>query len=186
MGLQLIEGETINLRIAEKDDIPSLVQWFNDVRFAGDYQHFPVQITSSQIERQIVEQRLYGHEWVDFLVEKKDGTRIGWVVHYISAPNFGWAESGYRIISSERNKGYGIETIQVITDYLFLTKDDVTRIQAVIDKGNLASKRALENCGYEKEGVLRKALWNAAGEWVDGCLYSILREDWKEPKILTK
>jgi RimJ/RimL family protein N-acetyltransferase len=29
-------------------------------------------------------------------------------------------------------------------------------------------------------------LWNAAGKWVDGSIYSILREEWKEPKILTK
>jgi len=182
----LLEGKNVNLRIAEKDDVPLLVQWFNDVRFAGDYQHFPSQITSNELERQIVEQKLYGHEWVNFIVEKKDGTRIGWVVHYLSTPNFGWVEIGYSIIPTERNKGYGTEAIQIITDYLFLTKDDITRIQAVVDKGNLASKCALENCGYEKEGVLRKALWNAAGIWVDGCLYSILREEWKEPKILTK
>jgi RimJ/RimL family protein N-acetyltransferase len=184
--LKLIEGKRINLRIAEKEDVPLLVQWFNDVRFAGDYQHFPVQITSNELERQILEHTLYGHEWVDFLAEKKDGTKIGWAVHYISAPNFGWVEIGYSIIPSERNKGYGTEAVQVITDYLFLTKDDITRIQAVVDKENLASQRALENCGYKREGVLRKALWNATGKWVDGCLYSIIREEWKEPKILTR
>jgi len=86
--------------------------------------------------------------------------------------------------SVERREGYGTEAIQIITDYLFLTKDDSTRMQAVVDKENLASKRALENCGSEEEGVLRKALWNAAGKWVDGCLCSTLREEWNEPKIL--
>jgi RimJ/RimL family protein N-acetyltransferase len=182
---RLLEGKNVNLRVAEKEDVPLLVEWFNDVRFAGDYQHFPYQITSNQLERQIQENRLYGHEWVDFIVEKKDGNRIGWVVHYISAPNFGWVEIGYSIIPAERNKGYGTEAIQVITDYLFLTKKAITRIQAVVDIGNLASKHALENCGYKKEGVLRKALWNAIGDWTDGCLYSILREEWKEPRMLT-
>jgi len=182
--LVMLEGKKINLRIAEKDDVPLLVQWFNDVQFAGDYQHFPVQITTNRLERQILEHKLYGHEWVDFLVEKKDGTRIGWIAHYISAPNFGWIEIGYSVISSERNKGYGTEAIQLITDYLFLTREGITRIQAVVDKANLASQRALENCDYKKEGVLRKALWNAAGKWADGHLYSILREEWKEPKIL--
>ena len=182
----MLEGRKINLRVAGKDDVPWLVRWFNDVRFAGDYQHFPVQTTSNQLERQILERRLYGHEWVDFLVEKKDGTKIGWIVHYVSVPNFGWIEIGYSIVPKERNKGYGTEAIQIITDYLFLTKDDITRIQAVVDIGNSASKRALEKCGYEKEGTLRRAMWNAAGRWTDGYLYSIIREEWKEPQILTR
>jgi hypothetical protein len=33
----LLEGININLRIAEKEDIPLLAQWFNDVGFAGNY-----------------------------------------------------------------------------------------------------------------------------------------------------
>ncbi len=182
----MIEGKKINLRIAEKDDVPLLVEWFNDVRFAGDYQHFPVQIMGDQLERRIVEHRLYEQEWVDFLVEKKDGTKIGWVAHYVSAPNFGWVEIGYSVIPTERTKGYGTEAVQTITDYLFLTKSEITRIQAVVDVGNTASRRVLENCGYSGEGVLRKALWNAAGRWADGYSYCILREEWSVPKILTE
>jgi len=182
--LVMLQGNKINVRLAEKGDVPLLVQWFNDVQFAGDYQHFPVQITSNELERQILEHRLYGHEWVDFIVEKKDGTQIGWVVHYVSAPNFGWIEIGYSIIPSERHKGYGTEAIQLITAYLFLIKDDIPRVQAVVDKANQASQSALENCGYKKEGVLRKALWNAAGQWTDGHLYSILREEWNQPRTL--
>jgi len=68
---------------------------------------------------------------------------------------------------------------------LFLAKGEIARIQAIVDVGNTASRRVLENCGYTEEGVLRKALWNAAGKWADGCLYSILREEWSKPKILT-
>lgn len=92
------------MRIAEKDDITLLVEWFNDVRFAGDYQHFPVQITGDQLERRMAEHRLYEHEWVDFLVEKKDGAKIGWAAHCVSAPNFGWVEIGYSIIPTREPK----------------------------------------------------------------------------------
>jgi hypothetical protein len=46
----LLEGKSINLTIAEKEDIPLLLQWFNDVRFAGDYQSFPVQTSRNQLE----------------------------------------------------------------------------------------------------------------------------------------
>jgi ribosomal-protein-alanine N-acetyltransferase len=181
----LLEGKSINLRIAEKEDIPLLLQWFNDVRFAGDYQSFPVQLSKGQLEPQILEHKLYGHEWVNFIVEKKDGTEIGEATHYISAPNFGWVEIGYAIIPEHRNLGYATETVQLLTDYLFLTKS-VPRIQAVIDRENVASKAVLEKSGFKREGILRRALWNAAGQWTDGCIFSILREVWKEPRILTK
>jgi len=171
----------VNLRVAEKEDIPLLAQWFNDVEFAGDYQHFPVQTSRAQLEKRTLEQT----HWTDFIIEKKDGTKIGWAAHYISAPNFGWIEIGYAIIPSERNKGYGTETIQILVDYLFLTRD-IVRIQAVLHAENTASQRALEKVGFKKEGISRKALWDSRGEWADGFIYSYLREEWKEPKILTK
>jgi len=181
----MLEGKRVNLRLAEKEDALLLVQWFNDVKFAGDYQHFPDQISSVQLEKRVIERKNYQHEWVDFLVEKKDGTSIEWATHYVSAPNFGWIEIGFAIIPSEREKGYATEAIQILVDYLFLTRD-IVRIQAVIDAKNVASRRALEKAGFQKEGIIRKALWNAEGKWADGNLYSILREEWKEPRILTR
>jgi len=181
----MLEGKRINLKIAEKEDVPLLAQWLNDVEFAGDYQHFPVQISKVQLEKQILEQKLYQTEWVDFVIEKKDGTKIGWAVHYVSAPNFGWIEIGYTIIADERNKGYGTEAIQILVDYLFLTRD-IVRIQSVINTKNVASRRILEKVGFKREGTLRRALWNSKGKWADGYIYSILREEWKEPKALTQ
>ena len=68
-------------------------------------------------------------------------------------------------------------------DYLFLTKD-IVRIQAVVNVDNISSQRALEKAGFKREGRLRKALW-VRGVWKDAYIYSILREEWKEPKLLT-
>lgn len=179
----MLEGKRMNLRIAEKEDVSLLIQWLNDVEFAGDYQHFPSQIPKAQLEKQITEQKNYQHEWVDFIIEKKDETKIGWATHYISAPNFGWIKIDYTIVPNERNKGYATEAIKILVDYLFLSKE-IIRIQAIIDTKNVASIKALENAGLKKEGKLRKALWNAKGEWIDGYIHRILREEWKKPKVL--
>jgi RimJ/RimL family protein N-acetyltransferase len=43
----------------------------------------------------------------------------------------------------------------------------------------------LEKAGFTKEGVMRNSAF-LKGEWKDGCLYSITRKEWREPKILTK
>jgi RimJ/RimL family protein N-acetyltransferase len=72
----------------------------------------------------------------------------------------------------------------MMVDYLFLSKD-VVRVQAHTDVRNVASQRVLEKIGFKKEGVVRKSSF-VRGEWRDSCLFSILREEWKEPKILTK
>jgi RimJ/RimL family protein N-acetyltransferase len=71
-----------------------------------------------------------------------------------------------------------------MVDYLFLSKES-RRIQAQTDLRNVASQKVLEKVGFKKEGTLRKNFFRR-GEWRDTYLYSILREEWKEPKILTK
>ena len=86
--------------------------------------------------------------------------------------------------ASERGKGYGIEAIQMMVDYIFLEKD-IVRIQAPTGTKNIPSQKTLEKAGFSKEGIMRKS-WYAKGEYIDQYLYSILREEWKEPKVLTK
>jgi len=70
-----------------------------------------------------------------------------------------------------------------MTDYLFLTRD-IVRIQAVVNVDNIFSQKALEKAEFKREGRLRKALW-VRGVWKDAYIYSILREEWKEPRLLT-
>ena len=81
-------------------------------------------------------------------------------------------------------KGYASEAIMIMVDYLFLSKD-LERIQAKADPENIASCKALEKAGFKREGILRKTFF-CRGKWKDDCMFSILREEWKEPKILTR
>jgi len=177
----LLEGRNVNLRVTEKEDIPVLLLWFNDAEFQGEYQDFPTQISKAQLEKRMLDPQM---QWVDFIIEKKDGTKIGWMSHYVSSQNFGWIEIGCALVPGERRKGYGTEAVQIMVDYLFLT-ENIVRIQAVTNVKNVGFQRVLEKDGFKKEGTLRKALY-VRGKWTDGYLYSILREEWKEPKILTK
>jgi RimJ/RimL family protein N-acetyltransferase len=84
----------------------------------------------------------------------------------------------------ERGKGYGTEATKLLVDYLFLTKN-LIRIQAHTDARNRVSQKALQNVGFKKEGIIRNSVF-ARGEWRDRALFSILKEEWKEPKILTR
>ena len=168
----------MNLRVVEKEDLPLLVEWFNSIEFAGRYN--PLDVQESKVDFEERYEKL-GSEKAWFLIVKKDGSRVGFLG--LSVVGMYW-EIGYVLIPSERGKGYCTEAVQLAVDYLFLSKD-IVRIQAGTDPENIASQKVLEKAGFKREGTIRKGIF-AWGNWADLYLYSILREEWKEPKILTK
>jgi len=165
----------------EKEDMPLLVEWFNNLEFRGEYTSL-MQSSTEETEKAFENNPF---EMKRFIVEKKDGNKIGFVAHFnVLHPMAKLLEMGFILVPSERGKGYCTEAAKIMLDYLFLSKDTM-RIQAVTDVRNLASQKVLEKAGFKKEGQMRKFAF-IRGEWRDGYLYSILREEWKEPKILTK
>jgi len=178
----LLEGKNVNLRIMEKEDFPLLIEWLSEPEFWGEFV-FPLQRSRTEMEKVLSEPG--PHEFKDFLIEKKDGTKIGWISSYYALHPMGKTlEIGYSLISSERGKGYCSEAAQIMVDYLFLSKENPC-IQAVTHVKNTASQRVLEKVGFKREGIMRKRSF-VRGEWTDMILFSILREEWKEPKILTR
>jgi RimJ/RimL family protein N-acetyltransferase len=178
----LLEGKNVNLRVMEKEDLPLYAEWDNNPEFYGEL-FAPVQRSRAEIEKSFSEPGLF--EGKRFIIEKKDGTKIGWIVHFSMLHPMGkFLEIGYALAPNERGKGYCTEAAKIMVDYLFLSKE-IACVQAIIDVRNTASQKVLENAGFQKEGTIRKR-FSIRGEWRDGILYSILREEWKEPKILTK
>jgi RimJ/RimL family protein N-acetyltransferase len=176
----LLEGKNVNLRIEEKEDLSLLTEWFNKPEVFGEYNPLH-QMSKTEVEK-IFENP---HEEKLFIIEKKDGSKIGFITHFYVLHVAGrQLEIGYSLVPNERGKGYGTEATQLMVDYLFLSKD-TKRIQAQTDPRNVASHKVLEKVGFKKEGTLRKSFF-MRGEWRDAYIYSILREEWKEPKILTK
>ena len=173
----MLEGKVVNLRIEEKEDMRLVAEWVNNPDYFGEY--IPLmQQSRTELEK--------GYETMPpevrwFIIEKKDGSKIGSIGHFPVGKLF---EMGYAIIPSERGKGCCTEAVKIMVDYLFLSKD-IGRIQAHTDIRNVVSQKVLEKVGFKKEGTIRKSTF-IRGEWRDMYLYSILREEWKEPKILTK
>lgn len=181
----MLKGINVNLRVMEREDVDFANECFNDISFWGEYD--PVGAQKSKAERQKAfdnpSQVAILCERQRFVIEKKDGTKIGFIAFWFIQPNK-MMEIGYHLILNERGKGYGTEAVQLVVDYLFLSKD-LVRIQAITDVRNKASQKVLEKAGFQREGTIRKSGF-VRGEWSNGYLYSILREEWKEPKILTK
>lgn len=73
--------------------------------------------------------------------------------------------------------------LKILVDYVFLSKD-IVRIQAGTNVANKASRKVLGKAGFTIEGIVRKEMF-VRGKWADFYSYSILKEEWKTPKILT-
>lgn len=173
----MLEGKNVNLRIVEKEDLPLWAEWVNDPELFGEY--LPLrQRSKTDLEKQYDKSP---PEAKSFFIEKKDGTKVGGIIHFLVGELL---EIGYALMPSERRKGYCTEAVDIMVDYLFLSKD-IVRIQAHTDVRNVASQKLLEKVGFKKEGTVRKSIF-IRGEWRDCYLFSILREEWKEPKILAK
>ena len=175
--MELLEGKNVNLRIAEKEDISLVLEWVNNPEFYGLYN--PLQQTSkTELEKRF--ENLPPEEKT-FFIEKKDGSKLGGISHSLVGNQW---EIGYTLIPTERRKGYCTEAVEIMVDYLFLSKN-IGRIQAHTDVRNEGSQKILEHVGFIREGTIRKSSF-VRGEWRDMFLYSILREEWKEPRVLAK
>jgi len=171
----MLEGKNVNLRVMEKEDVPLRTDWYNNPEFLGEFVWVP---QFSRKDREKWYENMPPDTKV-FFIEKKDGTKIGSISHFLEGSLL---EIGYILTSGERGKGYCTEAVQIMVDYLFLSKETL-RIQAKTDPRNVASQRVLEKVGFKKEGTLRKSLF-LKGKWADLSVYSILREEWKEPRII--
>lgn len=54
----MLEGKNVNLRRVEKEDVPLLADWLNDVKFVGEYSDLPTQTTRTQFEKLMFEPKI--------------------------------------------------------------------------------------------------------------------------------
>jgi RimJ/RimL family protein N-acetyltransferase len=172
-------GEKIKLRPIEKSDMDDFYNWWNDPEFAGEY------VSEYSKTRSEVEELVRGASF--FIIEnRREHKKIGFVVYYLVRSDYLYLfEIGYRIMPSERNKGFATEATRLLLDHLFTTKKEIERIESVTDVANVPSQRVLEKNGFKRECEMRKRAFNR-GQYKNEYMYSLLREEWKELRIMTK
>ncbi len=113
--------------------------------------------------------------WLQLAICLQDGQLIGDMgIHFIE-DNY-QAEIGYTLSPAFQGKGYAIEAVKAILDYLF-SKLKKHRITASVDPDNIKSIRLLENVGFRKEAHFIKS-FRMNDQWYDDCIYAILTEEW--------
>ncbi|SIN80366.1 GNAT family N-acetyltransferase [Vannielia litorea] len=82
---------------------------------------------------------------------------------------------GYWIGEPHKRRGFMKEAIEAVVHYGF-TALDLSRLEAACLPENLASRGALERCGFKYEGVAQSYL-QINGRWRNHVLYANLRRD---------
>jgi RimJ/RimL family protein N-acetyltransferase len=171
----MLEGKKVKLRLFKEDDLEAVIAMNENVLLRGDYLKInPGSLV--ELKRMYDKDGLWNPDSGMLLVTDKHGATVGEISFSKINPIDDFYDLGYIVYLPERRgQGYMTEAISLLAAYLFELKP-IERLQARVESGNTASKRALDKCGFQYEGTLRRALFNR-GEWRDLEVYSLLRQE---------
>ena len=114
-----------------------------------------------------------GSAFVWVIIRKEDDQLLGMVE--IRVAEFK-ADIGYVLAKPYWGKGYMTEAAQVIVDWA-MAQDEIYRVWAVCDIGNLASARVMGKVGMQREGVLKRYIMhpNISNEPRDCLCYALVK-----------
>jgi ribosomal-protein-alanine N-acetyltransferase len=164
----MFRGEKVGIRPLERSDLEWFTEWNNDLTYTGPYE--PLEINSLDRVEKWYDSEKNAEWWV--IVDELDNP-VGQLVAGQHGDCY-WI--GYIMHPDHRGKGYMTDAVKLLVDYIFRTKQ-IVRVQAECSPDNLASVRVLEKAGFTYEGLRRKAVF-IQGRYLDGAMYSILRDEW--------
>ena len=178
----MLVGKKVVLRTLRESDLDRLYDLAADVREMGD--HWPLGLPSEiRWEKRFSETGWWEEDHGGLLITDHEDNILGHIAFFKPVIYGNTYELGYRIYRSENwSKGYMSEAVSLISAFIFETKP-VDRIQATTIAGGKGSEAVLIKCGFQFEGVMRKAIFHQ-GRNQDLHLYSLLREDSKPLKDL--
>jgi RimJ/RimL family protein N-acetyltransferase len=175
---EIVAGDGFRLRRAGAEDVDFFVELasHDDVQpfLAASRPSSPEEVRE-EIEQSLAEPRDYGR----FVIEvDQDGEwrRAGVMAYDVSNHRSRIAHlSGLALHPEFRGRRLSDEAARALQRYL-LVDLDYHRLQLEIYGFNERAISHAERSGFVREGVKRKAYWRH-GEWVDGVLFGLIRED---------
>jgi len=162
------------LRAIEFDDAELLMELIND----GEVERmicgwsFPV---SYDEQKKWIASLSRTKDVLRYIIDDRiDNKSIGTII--VSDIDFknGTSEIHIKLRENAKCKGYGTESIKMVTDYLF-RELRLNCVCAYVISSNHASQKLFENCGFAQEGVLRSRVYKN-GEFQDVLSYSVLND----------
>jgi RimJ/RimL family protein N-acetyltransferase len=174
----IVEGDGLRLRRAEPDDVDFILELTThgdvDPYLAGARTRDRAGLLD-EIERSQRKPDEFGRFVVEFQ-DADEWRRAGVMGFELANRRSRIAQLGNLAIHPDfRGRHLSDEAARLLQRYLLLDLD-FHRLQLEIYGFNDRAQRHAERAGFVREGARRKAYWRH-GEWVDGVLYGLVRED---------
>ena len=164
----------ISIRAFHPDDEPHLIELANNervTRYLRD--HFPRPYTRRDALYWIEEGS--GNELGQHFAVSLNGNCIGSVGVFWGRDEYRYGgEVGYWVGEPYWGRGYATRAVELLSEWL-LANTSLLRFEARVIDRNLASMRVLEKCGFQREGIYRRAVCKR-GVVHDEHVYSRLRD----------
>ncbi|HJR91302.1 MAG TPA: GNAT family N-acetyltransferase [Acidimicrobiia bacterium] len=176
-----IRTERLIIRSFQMDDVEGFLRRRNDPEVA-EYQDWELPFTLERAVKVVSEAVEMGGPrndewWMAAVSQARSGEVLGDL-----ALHLGWqgrsAEIGYTFDTAHWAKGYAVESVSALIEYLFETLG-VTRVFGMLHPDNTASAQVLERCGLLFEGHTRSSFW-LGDECSDDWIYGMTRPDWDD------
>lgn len=172
-GAVFLEGDKVNLRTIEEQDIEFLSRELNNPAVWKNISVSEPQNMEQQ--RGFFEEVVSGDESVNLAISH-DNSIVG-IISLIPEGDEGVAKLGLWVAEDQHGNGYGTEASQIITEYGF-NELRYHKIIARAHENNEGSQKIWEKLGFKQEGVLRDQHFSG-GEFQDMYYYGILEDEWE-------
>ncbi|KAF7116440.1 hypothetical protein RHSIM_RhsimUnG0028700 [Rhododendron simsii] len=163
----------ISLRPFKLSDAGDFFSWAKDERVTHYLRWNP--IPSREEALSYLKEVAIPHPWQRSIC--LDDRSIGYVsIKPESGSDRHLAEIEYAVGSEYWNQGIVTVALKMATSTVFKDFEYLVRIEALVEEENKGSQRVLEKVGFQKEGFLRKYVFNKGGIR-DMFIYSFLSTD---------
>ncbi|MFH8371585.1 GNAT family N-acetyltransferase [Streptomyces sp. NPDC018031] len=170
-----MSDDPVMLRPVAEDDLPVLERFLVDPESTGPFQWHGWS-DPGRWRRRWAEDGLLGEDGGQLMVVA-GADRLGFVAWrkvVTSRTSYCW-NIGAQLLPEARGRGAGTRAQRLLVRHLFACTP-VVRLEADTETGNTAEQRALEKCGFVREGVQRSLVFRD-GQWRDVVRYGLLRDD---------
>lgn len=178
--MKTLETERLILRAWKPDDVNDLYEYAKDPRVGPSAGWAP----HKSIEESTLILKSYIENDSAWAIELKDCKKVIGMVKIVPDENHGryYAKMiNYALHPAYWGNGYMTEAVKGVIAHAFdeLKLDLLTVFHS---PQNVRSKRVIEKCGFEFDGIIKKGYTRYDGQIFDSAYYSILKEDWIKKK----
>jgi len=163
------------IRSYELSDLDALVKYANNIKVSQLLRdQFPFPYTRTDAETWLMEACNQYIE-TNFAIANKQELIGAIGINPQEDVNRFSAEIGYWLGEPFWVKGIATDAVRVFTKYVF-DNFDLNRIFANVFEGNIASEKVVMKAEYQKEAILKKAVYKN-GKFLDQYIYAILKDE---------